>query len=59
MQSNRILHIKVPFMMTNDNFKGSGDLMDKVSASQPRDRGFEPHTCHDHYFSFDTSTAWS
>ena len=22
--------------------------MDKVSASQPRDRGFEPHMGHDH-----------
>ena len=28
--------------------KGSDGLMDKVSASQPRDRGFEPHTGHDH-----------
>ena len=28
-------------------FKGSGDLMDKVSASQPGDRGLEPHTGHD------------
>ena len=25
-------------------FKGSGGQMDKVSASQPLDRGFEPHT---------------
>ena len=33
--------------MTNSNIERSGDLMDKVSASQPRDRGFEPHMCHD------------
>ena len=29
-----------------------------VSASQPRDRGYEPHTGHDHYSSYDTSTGW-
>ena len=28
--------------------KGSGGLMDKVSASQPPDRGFELHKGHDH-----------
>ena len=33
-------------------------LMDKMSASQPRDRGFEPHTGHDHESSYDTSTGW-
>ena len=38
--------------------KGSVDLMDKVSASQPRNRGFEPHTGHDHESSYDTSTGW-
>ena len=38
--------------------RGSGGLMDKVSATQPRDRGFEPHTGHDHDSSFDTSTGW-
>ena len=38
--------------------KGSNGLMDKVSASQPRDRGFEPHTGHDHDSSNDTSTGW-
>ena len=32
--------------------------MDKVSASQPRDRGFEPHTGHDHDSLYDTSTGW-
>ena len=32
--------------------------MDKVSASQPRDRGFVSHTGHDHDFSYDTSTGW-
>ena len=36
-----------------------GDLMDKVSASQPKDRGFEPHTGNDHDSSYDnTSTGW-
>ena len=38
--------------------KGSGGLMDKVSASQPRDRGFETHTGHDHDSSYDTITGW-
>ena len=33
--------------------------MDKVSASQPRDCGFDPHTGDDHDFSYDTSTGWS
>ena len=32
----------------------SGDLMDNVSASQPRDRGFEHHTCHDHDSSYES-----
>ena len=32
--------------------------MDKVSASQARDRGIEPHTGHDHDSSYDTSTGW-
>ena len=34
--------------------------MDKVSASQHRDRGFESHsgTTHDHDSSYDTSTGW-
>ena len=32
-------------------------LMDKVSASQIRDGGFEPHTGHDHDSSYDTSTG--
>ena len=30
---------------------------DKVSASQPRDRGFEPQTGHDHDSLYDTSTG--
>ena len=37
---------------------GSDGLMDKVSASHPRDRGFEPHTGQDHDSSYDTSTGW-
>ena len=32
--------------------------MDKVSASQPQDRGFEHHTGHEHDSSYDTSTGW-
>ena len=32
--------------------------MDNVSASKPRDRGFEPHMGHDHDSSYDTSTVW-
>ena len=39
-------------------YMGSDGLMHKVSASQPRDRGFEPHTGHDHDSSYDTSTGW-
>ena len=31
--------------------------MDKVFASQHRDRGFEPHTVHDQDSSYDTSTG--
>ena len=38
--------------------KGSSGLMDKVSASQPRDHGFEPHMGHHHNYSYDTSTGW-
>ena len=38
---------------------GSGSLMNKVSASQPRDRGFEPLTGHEHNSSYDTSTGGS
>ena len=32
--------------------------MDKVSASQPRDRGFGHYTGDDHDSSHDTSTGW-
>ena len=34
--------------------------MNKVSASQPRDREFETHTGHDHdsSYMYDTSTGW-
>ena len=31
--------------------------MDKVSASQSQDSGFEPHMGHDHDSSYDTSTG--
>jgi hypothetical protein len=30
----------------------------KVSASQPRDHGFEPYSGHNHVSSYDTSTGW-
>ena len=33
-------------------------LMNKVSTSQPLDRGFEPHTSHIHDPSYDASTGW-
>ena len=36
----------------------SDGLMGKVSASQPPDRGFEPHSGHDHDSSYNTSTGW-
>ena len=39
-------------------FKGSVGLMDKVSALQPWDCGFEPHKGHDHDPSYDTNTGW-
>ena len=32
--------------------------MDKVSTSEPWDRGFEPYTVDDHDFSYDTITGW-
>ena len=38
--------------------KGREGLMEKVFASQPWDRGFEPHTGHDHDSSYDISTGW-
>ena len=41
------------FQIAHEN---SGGLMDNVSVSQPRNRGFEPHTGHDS--SYDTSTCW-
>ena len=37
--------------------KGCDDLMDKVSASQLRDRRFKPHTGDDHDSSYDTTTG--
>ena len=50
------MKIRVPIYLT---FSSDGDgLMDKVSASQPRDRGFELHKGHDHDSSYDTSTCW-
>ena len=44
------LHVKMAM--------GSGGLMDKVSASQSQDHGFDPHMGHDHNSSYDTSSGW-
>ena len=44
--------------MLNTVLKGNSGLIDKMSASQPEDHGFEPHTGHDHDSSYDTSTGW-
>ena len=38
--------------------RGAGGLIVEVSASQPRDRAFEPHTGHVYVSSYDTSTGW-
>jgi hypothetical protein len=37
---------------------GSEGLVVKVSASQPRDHGFEPYSVHIRVRSYDTSTCW-
>ena len=37
---------------------GRSGLMDKVSTSQPWNRGFESHMGHDHDYLYDTSTGW-
>jgi hypothetical protein len=37
--------------------KGDGGLVVKVSASQPRDHGFEPYTTPDHVYSHDIKTG--
>ena len=42
----------------NPGFKGNYGLMDKVSAPQRPDRGFEPHMGHVLDSSYDTSTGW-
>ena len=44
-------------MLTNI-FEWRGSLMDNVSASQPRDCRFEPHTGQDNDSSYDTITGW-
>ena len=41
----------------HNNEKWSGGLMVKVSASQPQDRGLDPHTDDDHDSLYDTSTG--
>ena len=47
----------MPIMGYKAYNKWSSGLMDKVSTSQPRDRGFKPQTGHDHDTSYDTSTG--
>ena len=43
------LFVFIPFEVIVHQFlMRSSDLMDNMSASQPRDHGFEPHTGHDH-----------
>ena len=46
------------YLRVEPQVKGSGGLMDKVSALQPRDRGFEPNMGHNHDSLYDTSTGW-
>ena len=55
---NNLAIIKKLFVCHYVKCKGSGGLMDKVSASQPQDRGFEPRMGDDHDSSYDTSTDW-
>ena len=50
-----LLHIIHVYVSSKQ--KGSSGLMDKVSVSQPRNRGFELHTGHDYDSSYDTSTG--
>ena len=49
--------LKVTIVKLFTKCKGSDGLMDKMSASQHWDCGFEPHTGHDHDSSYDTSTG--
>jgi hypothetical protein len=42
----------------NRKLTESGDLMVKVSVSQPMDHGSEPYLGHDHVSFYDTSTGW-
>ena len=44
----------IVMLMNNER---SDDLMDKVSALQPRDCMFEPYTGHHHDSSYDISTG--
>ena len=59
MKKNGSVELNRKILTTGIYFssKGSSSLMDKVSASQPWDRGFELYTGHDHDFSYDTSTG--
>jgi hypothetical protein len=43
---------------TVSRFYGSGGLVVKVSASQPRDHEFVDYSGHDHVSSYCTSTGW-
>ena len=50
--------IVILFWMVMTSCKVGGGLMDKVSASQPRKHGFQPHTGHNHDSSYVTSSVW-
>ena len=63
MTNLKILHLNInnkifpSVIFLKQRRGGGGGLMDKVSVSQPRDRGFEPHTGYDHDSSYETSTG--
>ena len=49
------LNITIPLISLN---KGADGQMNKVSASQPWDPGFEPLTGHNHDSPYGNSTGW-
>jgi hypothetical protein len=62
MIRNNVIRLEImdwmSILRSKHKIKGSVGLVVKVSASQPRDRGFEPLSGHDHVFLYDTSTGW-
>ena len=54
MITGKIRNFQIPPLLLCPHFKGKDGLKDKVSASQPRDCGFEPHTGHDYDSSYET-----